>query len=274
MSVDANIAYSLSRETGVGAELCKMALERSKNDIQAAIRCLERWNCYKKGQSAQTSFGLVCSYFEREHNAAAIVQVNCSDELFSKTREFYELTGLITTEIVNHTHPYTAEYQVADLEKRHNCKINVKSFRFEKTGDFSLLTTYNHRDTTGVIIETEVLNKEAFENKQFKLFSFDCALHITAFNPIAISKTDIPIDLKFEMQANIEKQLAREGKDMRYWAIAAEGKLNKWAEQRSLLTQIFIKSDKDTVEDIKNKISEKIGSEITIKRFARFTVGS
>lgn len=274
MSVDAMLAYTLARQTGFGAELCKFALERAKNDVELALKLLKRWGGSKVSNNSTKLFGAVCTYFEAEHSAATAVEMTCSDELFAKSRKFYELVGQTASEIVSWGEAYVAEPEIKDIEKERNITINIKSARFERSNPLCLLTTYTHRDSIAVVLETEVKSKEAFDNRQFRLFSFDLAMHIAAFSPLSLNRDDIPGDIKHEVQVQIEKQLAQDGKDVKFWAVASEGKLNKWAEQRTLFNQIFAKSDKDSVDDVRKKVGEKIGSEVTIKRFARFAVGS
>lgn len=279
MSAEASTVYSLSHETGFGAEVCKIALERSKNDVTHARRLLERWNAGKKtpnstDDSAPNPHGVVCTYFDKDFDAASVVEVRCTDELYSQSKEFYLLAQEITEEVTMYEEAYTVEPRIPQIEEANKCKITISSGRLVKTNELSLLTTYSHKDNVGVVVETQVDNLEAFNNKQFRLFSFDCALHIAAFDPVAVRAEEIPATLKFDIERQIEKQLMIEGKAMQYWSVAVEGKLNKWAQSRSLLNQIFIKSDKDTVDEVRKKISEKIGSDVRITRFIRFGLGS
>jgi elongation factor Ts len=277
MAASANITYSLSDETGLSAELCKLALERTKNNVDGAKQLLERWSGRKPSAAKEgNTFGVVYAYFEKEFEAAAIVKVQCTDELLATSKEFYSLVGEIAQETVQYSFHYIAETPLSELESKHKCQITVTSERFnkEEKNELSLFTTYTHKDRIGVMVETEVKNKTAFDNKLFKAFSFDLALHIAAFEPLAVRKDDIPVEMRDEIRSKIEKDLMRTGKPLALWPTVTDGKLSKWAEQRSLLNQIFIKSDKDTVAEVMSKLEEKIGSEITIKRFARLTLGS
>lgn len=270
MSSSATITYALSQETGFATELCKLALERARHDVNAAKRILAHWG--GKSPTPSDNFGVISTYFDND--AAAIVEVKCTDELFAGTKEFYNLVEEITTEIVQYEHHYVTEPALEKLEKEHECKFTVTSTRFVKTNKLSLLTTYTHQNRVGVILETSVTNEDAFNSSIFRLFSFDCALHIAAFAPLAIDKTDIPADIRANLSRQIEKDLMKSGKAMHLWSMVIDGKIGKWAEQRSLMNQIFIKNDKETVEDVRKKISEKIGSEIKINRFARMLLGS
>lgn len=271
MATNANATYSLSDETGLGAEICKIALERSKNNIDEARRCLQRWGNQPTNKSK--IHGLVCTYLERAFDAAAVIEVQCTDQVFANSKEFYELVGEIATETVQYEHHYCVDPKLPAIEKKHDCQIIVKSDRIVKTNALCLLTTYTHRDHIGVVVETEVDNADAQNNKLFKEFSFDLALHIAAFNPLSIGSKDIPAELRAELTKNIERELMRSNKPLNLWTSIITGKIDKWAEQRSLMNQVFIKNEKDSVLDIKTRVAEKIGSKITINRFTRFELG-
>jgi elongation factor Ts len=276
MAVDATLAYTLSKQSGLGAEICKLALERTKNDVESAIKLLKRWcgtaTTASTANNPAQNFGVVCTYLKED--IAVVVEVKCSDELFSQSKPFYEMAAQVASETIEWGDHYSAREEIKELEKQHNLQITVRSMQFDRSTPLSLLTTYTHQDTIGVMVETEVATPEAFSDRQFKLFSFDLAMHIAAFRPLCVSVNDIPADMKREAQVQIEKQLAHEGKDMQFWAVASEGKMERWTKQRSLLNQIFIKSDRESVEEVRKQVSEKIGSEITIKRFARLALGS
>lgn len=278
MSADATTVYSLSNESGFSAEVCKIALERSKNDVSNARRLLERWNAGKKQpnseQQTTATHGLIHTYFEKDFDAAAVVEVRCTDELYSNSKEFESLAKEIAEEIVRYEEPYVVYPRIPQIEETNKCKITINSGRLVRSNPLSLLTTYTHRNNVGVVVEIETDNEDAFKNKLFRLFAFDCALHIAAFDPVAVSAEEIPNTLRWQVERQIEKQLMTEGKAMQYWQIAIEGKLKKWAEQRSLLNQIFIKSDKDTVNEVRKKVADKIGADVRITKFVRLALGS
>lgn len=267
MASDATITYALSQETGLGLELCKMAMERAHNDVDKAKSVLTAGT--QQTKRLTKDFGIVQALFDKESNAAAVTKITCSSEYVAGTKEFYDLAEDIATELTQYEHHLVVDGAIKRLEEDRKVKIDVRSHRFIRTNPTSLLTAYTHREKIGVIVETSVANAEAFDHKAFRLFSFDCAMHIAAFNPICINKGEIPADMREEAVKKIEKTLSRDSKPMNVWSAIIDGKLAKWSEQRSLLNQIFIKSDKETVTDIKKRISDKIGNEIAITRFAR-----
>lgn len=272
MSADANTAYSLAKETGSPIEICKLALERSHHDIIVARPLLNSWlnklNKFDVNDNTDDSIHIIKSYVHQECDAGALAEISCTTNNIPSTK-LNALAQDIVEEIASYEDYYVSLPITTALEKEYDCNIKVRSMRLTKTSNLSLITTYVHRNNVGVIVETEVDKSEALNNKLFKIFSFDCALHIAAFDPIAINKDQIPLELKREVSLQIEKQLHAEGKAMHHWPVAIEGKLNKWMENRTLNNQVFIKSDKDTVDEIRAQISKTIESNITIKHFAR-----
>lgn len=272
MSTSTHVTQTLSTLTGYGLELCKIALERSKNDITAAKRLLEKWSLKTTDQAPQ-ALGAVTTYFDPALNSAVIIEARCDNETVASSRDFYEVVRNCAIENIQHEHHHTEEPKIAKLEQTYNCTIRINSARMVKSNPFALLTTYTHRDTIGTMIETEVTNEAALAHRAFKVFSWECAMHVAAFNPFSVDKTDIPPNLIQDLTTQIEKELGRDCKPLTLWPGIVKGKLDKWSEQHSMLHQIWIKSDKDTVGEIKKRVEEKIGSEIKINRFSRLVLG-
>jgi len=275
MSVEANVVYSLAQEIGFSPEICKMALEKTKNNLNEARRLLTKWRREQTSDSTNKRLpGAVCSYFDSDVKAGAVVKVTCTDQYLAGSKEFYEYVSSFNAEIVRFGKPQLTEAIREQLQQKYNCTINTQFVRLEKSHPNSLLTTYQHRDQIAVIVETAVTKAAAITELPFKQFSFNCALHVAAFNPIAVRDSEIPNEIKATMTRSIEKQLMQNGKSIQQCAITTASKINEWAKQRSLLSQIFIKNEKESVREIRNQISEKIGTDVTILRFARFAMDS
>jgi len=272
MPANAITTYQLAQETGCSTELCKMALERTHNDADEAKYILSVWKG-KSNENASNQFGTVCTFYDKDIKSAVVAEMKCDDEIFAGSKEFLNLTAEIVSEIAIYEHPYIHEPDIKKLNDEKKYNISFRSERFIKSSAHSLLTTYTHRNRIGVILETQVENPLLINDKAFKQFSFNCAMHIAAFAPLGVSRNDLPEEQRDTMVKQIEKELMRDGKEMKLWPIVIDGKINKWMEQRSLLDQIFIKSEKDTVNDVRKSLGEQIGTNVVIKRFARIEFG-
>lgn len=273
MSASASAAFSIAQETDCSVELCKLALERAHNNRGEAVKILNRWSPRTKNNDDTTISGVVCTYYDDDVKAASIIEARCSDKLLISSKEFLSLVSEWAFEVACYEQPYISEPAKGDLEQKTNSTITFNSCRIVKGSDLSLLTTYSHKDKIGVIVETVVDKEEAFTNKLFRMFSFEIAMHIAAFNPISVRQEDIPVHVKNELIKNLEKQLIKENKALSLWPIIIDGKISKWSEQNSLINQIFIKSDSEKVEEVRKAISQKIDANIEIRQFVRFELG-
>ena len=96
------------------------------------------------------------------------------------------------------------------------------------------------------------------------------AMQIAAMNPIAIDKTDISQDV-IDKELDVARELARkEGKTEDLIEKIAQGKLNKFYQENTLLNQEYImENDKNVIDYIKS-----IDPETKVIKFYRFALGS
>ncbi len=279
MSVSATEAYSLCEKTGLPPDLCRLTLERSHNDPEEAMAVLKRWKLLRGDTSspavaipATQKFSLITTAFNPDTRGGAIVEARCGNLMAIESKEYVELLQDTADEIAWYEEAINSVSDRELLEKAFSTTIEIKSIRFAPENSLSLITTYNHRGHIAAILETEVFNEDAFNCDAFRTFSFNCALHIIVNNPLSVSKETIPEELKVTITNSIEKELLKNGKSIFLWPEIIKGKLNKWGEQNSLLGQPFIKNDKETVEEVRKRVSEQINSDIRINRFARISI--
>ena len=86
--------------------------------------------------------------------------------------------------------------------------------------------------------------------------------------PIAVATSDIPADLLERERRIAEEQVAREGKPEAIRAKIVEGKVRKFAAERALLEQPFVKDESVTIGAL---VAHLPGARVI--RFARFKVG-
>lgn len=102
----------------------------------------------------------------------------------------------------------------------------------------------HHGGKIGVLLEVNCETDFVARNEDFKSFLKDVAMQIAAANPRYISREEVP------------------------------GKLEKFYQQACLLEQPFIRDEKVFIKDLLASLIGKIGENITIRRFARFQVGT
>ncbi len=272
MSVNANTALALSNETGFNIDMCKAALERSHQNEKEAKSTIERWVGKTDQKETLIPKGAVYAYYDQAVDAASIVEIKTENTNLIRSTEFAKLVGSVAYQTASFGDHTSCNESKKSLEELYNTKININSLQVKKIEPYSLLTAYTHRQKIGVIVEIKVLNAEAFNRKELRQFAFDCALHIAAFNPVALDKGGVS---KYEIAkfiAKIEKELLTAGKEIKLWEPIIMGKLDKWINQRTLLNQIFIRSESSSVRDEMRKLASKISSDIEIVNYVRFSL--
>ncbi len=126
----------------------------------------------------------------------------------------------------------------------------------------------------GVLVEVDCETDFVAKNEQFVQFAKDLALHICAANPVALRREDVPPEL-VEREKEIYRQQAIEsGKPENIVEKIIEGRLDKFFKEVCLLEQPYVKDPDITIQDKLNELIAKMGENITIKRYARFQVGT
>ncbi len=109
-------------------------------------------------------------------------------------------------------------------------------------------------------------------NEKFQQLARDIAMHIAAMDPAVVSPEDVPpAELAAEKELAV-KQLSGQGKSAEIQEKIVSGKLKKYAEERSLMTQPFVRDPKKTIRDIVEEAIQELGENITVKSFIRLTV--
>ncbi len=156
------------------------------------------------------------------------------------------------------------------LRKKGQKVMDKKSGRETKEG---LVHAYIHSNgKIGAMVEVNCETDFVARNEEFQEFVHDLAMHIAAASPLYISPEDVPEE-KIEKEKDIIKeQMVDEAKPAEVIDKIVEGKINKFFEEVCLLKQPYIKDEDITIEDLlKDKIA-KIGENIKIGNFCRFSI--
>ncbi|MCD6081337.1 translation elongation factor Ts [candidate division WOR-3 bacterium] len=137
-----------------------------------------------------------------------------------------------------------------------------------------IIAAYIHTgDRLGVLLELNCESSFVAQTPEFKALAKDIAMQIAAMAPEYVSPDDVPEDVIEHEKEIYREQAKSEGKPERAWDKIVEGRLQKFYEEKCLLSQPFIKDQSITVgEYIKEHIS-KFGENIRVRRFVRFKVG-
>jgi elongation factor Ts len=126
----------------------------------------------------------------------------------------------------------------------------------------------------GVMVEVNCETDFVAKTEDFTEFARNLAMHIAATNPVSIVPEDVPQAVIDREREIYKAQVLEMGKPEKMVEKIAEGKLNKFFKDNCLMNQQYVKEPDKTIADYLNEVIAKTGEKITIKRFARFQIGT
>jgi len=267
--ITASMVKELREKTDAPMMECKKALTEADGDMARAEELLrvKLGSKASKAASRITAEGLVGLYVSGDAKKGAVVEVNCETDFVAKNDDFVKFVSDIA-QLVADKNPADvaalselpfAESTVESTRSALVGKIgeNISIRRFERFETAKQLSSYVHGGRIGVLVEfdgSEEVGK-------------DLAMHIAATKPRALDAQGVPAEL-IEAERSVAAQKAAEsGKPAEIVAKMVEGSVQKFLKEVTLLSQPFVKNDKQSVEQM---LKEKGAS---IQRFSIFVVG-
>lgn len=266
-AITAAMVGELRAKTDAPMMECKKALTEADGDMAKAEEILRVKLGSKAGKAASrvTAEGIVVSFIDNTNGA--LLEVNCETDFVSKNDDFLAFTNECVKLIAQHNPADVAallalpmnDSTVDTVRSALIGKIgeNIMPRRFKRFTGSSKLVSYLHGTRIGVMVEYEGDETAAK----------DVAMHIAAMKPIALSMADVP-EQAIAIERNVAVQKAAEsGKPADIVEKMVEGSVQKYLKEVSLLNQIFVKNDKQTVEQMLKAVNT------TIQGFTMFVVG-
>lgn len=156
------------------------------------------------------------------------------------------------------------------LRERGIAKAAKKANRETKEGR---VHSYIHSNAKlGAMVEVLCETDFVARNEAFIEFCNDLAMHVSAMDPLYVSRAEVPEEIMAKEKELAMKEMEGQGKPQEVLEKIIEGKLNKWLSEVVLLEQPFVKDEDKTIEEfLKEKITS-LGENMQIKRFARFSI--
>ena len=273
----------LRQSTGAGFKDCNFALKESNGDLDKAIEILRVKGIAKasKKMSRDAKEGVIL--LSGDENKTSLLEVNCETDFVAKNEDFIKFVK----EISKLNNQCSSNLEKLDKSKMQNEKTvnenlvaliakigekitigRAKTIENKNSRNFS----YQHsiiKDNVsklGVIVSLE--NNE--QSDAVNTFGKHLAMHIAASNPIALTSDKIKKELIDKEQELITQELENLGKPDEIVKKISLGKLNKFMEENSLMTQYWVMEPKKKVKDIISEISKK---SINIIEFIRIKIG-
>jgi elongation factor Ts len=148
--------------------------------------------------------------------------------------------------------------------------LNKKTSRDVKSG---LIETYLHPNAqTGVLLDIRCETDFVAKSPEFKKLAHEVCLQIAAMKPFYVKEEEIPEEFLDGETKIYTEQLKDSGKPENIVKQILEGKIKKYKEEVSLMSQVWIKDDSKTIKNLVEDAVAKLGENIEIKKFARYEI--
>lgn len=242
----------LREMTGAGMMDCKKALEEAAGDFEGAIDGLRKKGIAKaaKREDREAKEGVVIAQTNADQTRGIIVSLNCETDFVARNEGFIALTQKIA-DIALEQFPDSLE-ALLNLPFENGVSIAEKVGEQNGViGEKIELSRYDHIEGGQVMTYNHSNNKRsvlvAFNKAGHDEAGRNVAMQIAAMNPVSVSKDDVDPKI-VEKEIEIGKELARnEGKAEDMLEKIALGRLNKFFQESTLLSQKFVKNNDQTV---------------------------
>ncbi|WP_162427665.1 translation elongation factor Ts [Pontibacter pudoricolor] len=277
MAITAQDVNRLRQETGAGMMDCKKALTEANGDFEAAKDILRKQGqkIASKRADNETSEGIVLTQVTADGTTGKVVAIACETEPVSKVEDFRNLAQAVLDAAVSTNATSKEELlatpqadgrslqdHITDLMGKIGEKIDVASY---ETITAEKVVAYNHSNgKLGVLVGLNNTN-----GTDVTEVGKDIAMQIAAMKPIALDKDGVDA-ATVEREIEIGKDQARqEGKPEAMLEKIAQGKLNKFYKESTLLNQEFVKDSSLTIA----QLLEKTSKGLTVTNFKRVAIG-
>lgn len=274
-TISAQDVNKLRTMTGAGMMDCKKALTEANGDFEKAIEILR-----KKGQKVSASRsdkeakeGSVFIKVSDDKKEAVLIALNCETDFVAKNEEFQAL-GRLIADTAFATKAASRDALLA--EKAGNLTLNEKITELVgKIGEKLEVTEYIRMSGEAIVPYIHAGSKlgvlvslKGVNGKDVTEAGKDVGMQIAAMNPVAVDEKSVDKSV-IEKELEIAKaQILAEGKPENMVEKIAQGKLQKFYKENTLVHQIFVKDNSKTVAQYLDSVSKGL----TVAEFKRVSV--
>ena len=273
----------LREATGAGFKDCNLAIKESDGNLDKAVEILRVKGISKasKKMSRDAKEGVVA--VSGNEKKTSIIEVNCetdfvakNDDFINFVKELSELNNEKSSNIdeLNKTKMKsgtTVEETLVALIAKIGEKITIgkaKTISNSSTTNYKYLHTVVKDNLAKLAVVVSLETKD--NSDTVKNFGKQLSMHIAASNPLALESSLIDKSIIDKEQELVTEELKNSGKPEDIAKKISLGKMNKFKEENSLLTQAWVMEPKKKVQEV---LKELAINGLKIKEFSRIKIG-
>lgn len=274
MAITAQDVNKLRKSTGAGMMDCKKALTEAEGDFDVAIEILRKQGQKVSAKRAdrETTEGSVFLRTNADSTKGYVIALSCETDFVAKNDEFQGLGNKIADTIAAAGATTPAEANACAFTDGRSIADNLVDY-IGKIGEKIEVTSVE------VVEAAEVVEYLHSNSKLGVLVGLsakgatdagkDVAMQIAAMNPVALSKDEVPAEI-VEQELKLGRELAlQEGKPEAILDKIAQGKLQKYFKDNTLLEQPFVKDGSKSISEMLNDVQKGL----TVNSFKRVAIG-
>ena len=272
MDISTADVVKLRKATGAGMMDCKNALTEAEGNFDRAVEIIREKGklVASKRADRESSEGVVLAKVSEDKSFGAVLSLNCETDFVAKNDNFIALTDKIISHAIASKCTTLDEVKALVMDGR-----TIGEQVLEQTGIIGEkielpyyaciaaenVVPYIH---PGNKLATLVGFTKAIEHQAGR----DVAMQIAAMNPVAVDNSDVAPEI-VEQELKIAKEKFRlEGKPEAMLDKIAQGALNKFYKDSTLLNQDFVKDNKTTIRQYLNGVDK----DVKVTSFIRYTL--
>ncbi len=271
VEITASMVRDLREKTDSPMMECKKALTEANGDLSKAEEILrvKLGNKASKAAGRVAAEGVVGLYSGGDGKLAGIVELNCETDFVAKNEDFLAFAADLASLVAKSNPADTAALAalplggttVEETRKRLVGKIgeNLSIRRFARIEAKGRVAHYIHGGAKiGVLVDVSGGDEQ---------LARDIAMHIAASKPVSMSRDEVPPELIKKERDIAAAKAAESGKPANIVEKMVEGSVQKYLKEITLMGQLFVKDDKQTIESLLKS------RQASISRFVLFVVG-
>ena len=280
---DVEKVKKLREATGAGFKDCNLAIKESKGDLDKAVEILRVKGISKasKKMSREAKEGVVA--ISGDNKKTSIIEVNCETDFVAKNENFINFVKELS-ELNNEKNSNIEQLNNSLMQNGKSVNDNLvaliakigekitigktKTISNDSSTNYQYLHTVVKDNLAKLAVVVSLETKD--ESDTVKNFGKQLSMHIAASNPLALDSSLIDKDILDKEQELVNEELKNSGKSEDIAKKISIGKMNKFKEENSLLTQAWVMEPKKKVKDI---IKELSINDLKIREFSRIKIG-
>ena len=273
----------LRQSTGAGFKDCNAAIKESGGDLDKAAEILRVKGISKasKKMSRDAKEGVVA--LSGDQNKTSIIEVNCETDFVAKNEDFINFVKELS-EINNSVNSDSNKLNKSMMKNQKTVNDNLvsmiakigekitlgrsKTLSHPNSKNFFYLHTVVKDNLSKIAVITSISSNQ--KSEKIDLFGKQLCMHIAASNPLSINSTELKQEILDKEQELVTEELKNSGKPEEIAKKISSGKMNKFKEDNSLMTQQWVMEPK---KKVKNIIEELGFKDLKIVDFYRIKIG-